>query len=171
MKKRAIFVLPRPNNLRKHNGECYAYSSHSQAVLDCLRNRNEWAQLVDSGPKTNGGRKKRKPDSESPLVEIEEIEYAKGRTTKELESKIVGLHREDFPKGKRKAKSKAINLCRKRSKRGRRGEKQMLFTEDDLGSFSHSSDNDIFNEGQLGVLVHVRLAMKLLVVRDEAGSM
>ncbi|KAF5178179.1 Zinc finger protein, partial [Thalictrum thalictroides] len=44
-------VLPHWNNLRKHNGERYAYSSHSQAVLDCLRNRNEWAQLVDRGPK------------------------------------------------------------------------------------------------------------------------
>ncbi|KAF9595510.1 hypothetical protein IFM89_000598 [Coptis chinensis] len=96
-------VLPHWNNLRKHNGERYAYSSHSQAILDCLRNRNEWAQQVDSDPKTNGGRKNHKPDSESPLVETEEIEYAKGRTTKELESKIVGSHRENFPKGKRKA--------------------------------------------------------------------
>lgn len=39
------------HNLRKHNGERYAYSSHSQAVLDCLRNRHEWARLVDRGPK------------------------------------------------------------------------------------------------------------------------
>lgn len=38
-------------HLRKHNGERYAYSSHSQAVLDCLRNRHEWARLVDRGPK------------------------------------------------------------------------------------------------------------------------
>lgn len=38
-------------HLRKHNGERYAYSSHSQAVLDCLRNRSEWARLVDRGPK------------------------------------------------------------------------------------------------------------------------
>lgn len=37
--------------MRKHNGERYAYSSHSQAVLDCLRNRSEWARLVDRGPK------------------------------------------------------------------------------------------------------------------------
>ncbi|XWS50182.1 hypothetical protein CRYUN_Cryun12cG0067100 [Craigia yunnanensis] len=44
-------VLPHWPNLRKHNGERYAYSSHSQAVLDCLRNRQEWAQLVDRGPK------------------------------------------------------------------------------------------------------------------------
>ncbi|XP_031496725.1 flocculation protein FLO11-like isoform X2 [Nymphaea colorata] len=44
-------VLPHWHNLRKHNGERYAYSSHSHAVLDCLRNRNAWAQLVDRGPK------------------------------------------------------------------------------------------------------------------------
>ena len=45
------FSLQHWHNLRKHNGERYAYSSHSQAVLDCLRNRHEWAQLVDRGPK------------------------------------------------------------------------------------------------------------------------
>lgn len=39
------------NSLRKLNGERYAYASHSQAVLDCLRNRHEWSQLVDRGPK------------------------------------------------------------------------------------------------------------------------
>ncbi|GJR85068.1 hypothetical protein Tco_0209079 [Tanacetum coccineum] len=38
-------------NLRKHNGERYAYSSHSQAVLDCLRNRSEWSRLIDRSPK------------------------------------------------------------------------------------------------------------------------
>ncbi|CAA2964995.1 phd finger [Olea europaea subsp. europaea] len=44
-------VVPHWPHLRKHNGERYAYSSHSQAVLDCLRNRSEWARLVDRGPK------------------------------------------------------------------------------------------------------------------------
>ncbi|GKC72514.1 hypothetical protein Tco_1118397, partial [Tanacetum coccineum] len=34
-------VLPYWPNPRKHNGERYAYSSHSQAVLDCLRNRKD----------------------------------------------------------------------------------------------------------------------------------
>lgn len=52
-----LFLVTEPfrmqhwHKLRKHNGERYAYTSHSQAVLDCLRNRNEWAQLVDRGPK------------------------------------------------------------------------------------------------------------------------
>ncbi|KAH9322099.1 hypothetical protein KI387_016738, partial [Taxus chinensis] len=44
-------VLPHWQNLRKHNGERYAYTSHCQAVLDCLRNRTAWAHLVDRGPK------------------------------------------------------------------------------------------------------------------------
>ncbi|KAM5571354.1 hypothetical protein ABKV19_011787 [Rosa sericea] len=44
-------VMPHWHNLRKHNGERYAYTSPSQAVLDCLRNRHEWARLVDRGPK------------------------------------------------------------------------------------------------------------------------
>lgn len=46
-----LFVFQHWNNLRKHNGDRYAYTSHSQAVLDCLRNRPEWARLVDRGPK------------------------------------------------------------------------------------------------------------------------
>jgi hypothetical protein len=52
-RRKLILILPPQHwhNLRKHNGERYAYSSHSQAVLDCLRNRHEWAQLVDRGPK------------------------------------------------------------------------------------------------------------------------
>ncbi|KAL4384392.1 hypothetical protein GQ457_15G011500 [Hibiscus cannabinus] len=52
------------NVVLPHNGERYAYSSHSQAVLDCLRNRQEWAQLVDRDPKTNSSKKRHKVDAE-----------------------------------------------------------------------------------------------------------
>ncbi|GJR41645.1 myosin heavy chain-related protein [Tanacetum coccineum] len=38
-------------NLCKHNHESYAYSSHLQAVFDCLRNRSEWSRLIDRSPK------------------------------------------------------------------------------------------------------------------------
>lgn len=48
-----LFYLQHWHNLRKHNGERYAYTSPSQAVLDCLRNRHEWARLVDRGPKVS----------------------------------------------------------------------------------------------------------------------
>ncbi|KAL1568809.1 hypothetical protein AAHA92_00371 [Salvia divinorum] len=60
--------------LRKHNGERYAYSSHLQVVLDCLRNRSEWARLVDRGPKTSGSRKRRKLDADSLSIELEDNE-------------------------------------------------------------------------------------------------
>lgn len=56
-------VLPHWSKLRKHNGERYAYTSHRQAVLDCLRNRSAWSHLIDRGPKTNLGRKRRRLDS------------------------------------------------------------------------------------------------------------
>lgn len=39
------------HDLRKPNGERYAYPSYLHAVHDCLRNRSEWAHLIDQGPK------------------------------------------------------------------------------------------------------------------------
>ncbi|KAI3918415.1 hypothetical protein MKX01_041735 [Papaver californicum] len=99
-------VLPHWHKLRKHNGERYAYTSHSQAVLDCLRNRNEWAQLVDRGPKTNASRKRRKLDSESlPVIEGVDDDFDKSNL-KEVEVKYVESQREDYPKGKRKARKR-----------------------------------------------------------------
>ncbi|XP_026406151.1 uncharacterized protein LOC113301591 [Papaver somniferum] len=99
-------VLPHWHKLRKHNGERYAYTSHSQAVLDCLRNRNEWAQLVDRGPKTSASRKRRKLDSESlSVVEGVEDDFDKSNL-KEVEVKYVESQREDYPKGKRMARKR-----------------------------------------------------------------
>ncbi|KAL0700338.1 hypothetical protein Bca4012_056460 [Brassica carinata] len=82
-------------HLRKHNDERYAYSTHSQAVLDCLRNMHEWARLVDCGPKTNSGKKKRKLDATED--ESDENESRKGER-KQLNQG------EEFPKGKKKAR-------------------------------------------------------------------
>ncbi|XP_077248421.1 RING/FYVE/PHD zinc finger superfamily protein [Tasmannia lanceolata] len=133
-------VLPHWHNLRKHNGERYAYSSHSQAVLDCLRNRNEWAQLVDRGPKTNSGRKRRKLDADLSLVESEN-EDAKGRPSKPKDSKSVESHRDDFPKGKRKArKRRRLALQGRGVKEVRRKRKADVVTDDDFGLYSHSSE-------------------------------
>ncbi|XP_010260669.1 PREDICTED: uncharacterized protein LOC104599711 isoform X2 [Nelumbo nucifera] len=138
-------VLPHWHSLRKHNGERYAYSSHSQAVLDCLRNRNEWAQLVDRGPKTNAGRKKRKLDSEASMAESEENEYGKGRT-KDIEGRSVDSQREDFPKGKRKArKRRRLALQGRGIKDVRKRQKADAITDDDIGQFSHSSEEGTEN--------------------------
>ncbi|XP_050227309.1 uncharacterized protein LOC126676966 isoform X2 [Mercurialis annua] len=139
-------VLPHWNNLRKHNGERYAYSSPSQAVLDCLRNRHEWAQLVDRGPKTSSSRKRRKLDAE----ESEENDFGKGRSAKEAEGKSLESQREDVPKGKRKArKRRRLSLQGKGIKEIRKRQKADMLTDDDSGPFSNSSEGSLFSEGEI----------------------
>ncbi|KAF6136229.1 hypothetical protein GIB67_001638 [Kingdonia uniflora] len=143
-------VLPHWHKLRKHNGERYAYSSHSQAVLDCLRNRNEWAQLVDRGPKTNTGRKRRKLDPEPPMVESEENEHENGRTSKELDSNGVEcLHREEYPKGKRKArKRRRLALQGRDVKDATKRGKGDTITDDENEPFSPSSEGTENNSSE-----------------------
>lgn len=143
-------VLPHWHNLRKHNGERYAYSSHSQAVLDCLRNRTEWAQLVDRGPKTNASRKRRKVDAEPSSFESEDNKPSKGRTTKEAEGKGLESHREEFPKGKRKArKRRRLALQGRGIKDVRKRRKADSGSDDDAGLFSNSSEESMFSEDEI----------------------
>ncbi|KAF5477970.1 hypothetical protein F2P56_004573 [Juglans regia] len=139
-------VLPHWHNLRKHNGERYAYSSHSQAVLDCLRNRHEWARLVDRGPKTNSSRKRRKSDAD----DSEDNEYGKSRMAKEVEGKSLDTQREEFPKGKRKArKRRRLALQGRGIKDVRKTRKADLLSDDDVGPFSDSSEESIFSEDEI----------------------
>ncbi|KAL5833192.1 hypothetical protein ACOSQ3_016866 [Xanthoceras sorbifolium] len=137
-------VLPHWPHLRKHNGERYAYSSHSQAVLDCLRNRHEWARLVDRGPKTNSSRKRRKLDAD----ESEDNEYDDGRTVKEVECKSLESQKEEFPKGKRKARKRRRLVLQGRGiKDVRKRRKSDLLTDDD-DPFSNSSEESMFSEDE-----------------------
>ncbi|KAJ4841333.1 hypothetical protein Tsubulata_023154 [Turnera subulata] len=139
-------VLPHWHNLRKHNGERYAYSSHSQAVLDCLRNRHEWARLVDRGPKTNPSRKRRKFDPE----ESEDNDYGKGRSVREGDGDNVEAQREEFPKGKRKArKRRRLALQGRGIKDVRKRQKAELHTDDGSGQFSNSSEETLFSEDEI----------------------
>ncbi|KAI5073276.1 hypothetical protein GOP47_0011289 [Adiantum capillus-veneris] len=119
-------VLPHWSKLRKHNGERYAYTSHRQAVLDCLRNRSAWSHLIDRGPKTNLGRKRRRLES-AVVSESEHMEQSSHlhdggedlsfKASKEFEvdpnetwplsdsNKEADLSLpEEVPKGKRKAR-------------------------------------------------------------------
>eukprot|EP00250_Pteridium_aquilinum_P008360 c17883_g1_i2 orf=244-2673(+) len=120
-------VLPHWSKLRKHNGERYAYTSHRQAVLDCLRNRSAWSHLIDRGPKTNLGRKRRRLES-AVATESDHAEqlshfqdggedHVPGKASKEAEidgseswplsdsNKEADLSLpEEVPKGKRKAR-------------------------------------------------------------------
>ncbi|XP_027363712.1 uncharacterized protein LOC113871118 [Abrus precatorius] len=157
-------VLPHWHNLRKHNGERYAYSSHSQAVLDCLRNRHEWARLVDRGPKTNSNRKRRKPDTE----ESDDNGYGKGRTAKEVDGKNFELQKEEFPKGKRKArKRRRLALQGRAVKDVRKRQKADSLTDEDVGPFSNSSEESLFSEEDE---IQVGRTCPAGSTSDEAGS-
>ncbi|PRQ16739.1 putative chromatin regulator PHD family [Rosa chinensis] len=140
-------VMPHWHNLRKHNGERYAYTSPSQAVLDCLRNRHEWARLVDRGPKTNP-RKKRKLDAD----DSEDNEYGRVNNPKELEGKSIETQREDYPKGKRKArKRRRLALQGRGIKDVREKRKADLLTDDDVGpSFSNSTEETVSEDDTQG---------------------
>ncbi|XP_022736063.1 uncharacterized protein LOC111289352 isoform X2 [Durio zibethinus] len=162
-------VLPHWPNLRKHNGERYAYSSHSQAVLDCLRNRQEWAQLVDRGPKTNSSRKRRKADVE----ESEDNEYGKGRSRKEVESKSIESQKEDFPKGKRKARKRRRLALQGRGIKDvqRRRRRRADFSDDDAGPFSNSSEESMFSEDEIQGGGACPVGSEASASSDETGTM
>ncbi|MCL7021594.1 hypothetical protein MKW94_006399 [Papaver nudicaule] len=162
-------VLPHWHKLRKHNGERYAYTSHSQAVLDCLRNRNEWAQLVDRGPKTNASRKRRKLDSESlPIIEGVEDDFDKSNL-KEVEVKYVESQREDYPKGKRKARKRRRLALQGRGVKDIR--KNAAVDEGDFSMSSQSSEGaeSMFSEEESqGTKTGTT---EVLTSEDETGSM
>ncbi|KAK4400239.1 hypothetical protein Sango_1130000 [Sesamum angolense] len=141
-------VLPHWPNLRKHNGERYAYSSHSQAVLDCLRNRSEWARLVDRGPKTSASRKRRKLDADSMSIESEDNEENRVKNAKDVGSKSFESHQEDFPKGKRKARKRRRLALQGRGivRRRRRAD---VVSDDESESFSNSSEDSMSSEEEI----------------------
>ncbi|KAI4332293.1 hypothetical protein L6164_017215 [Bauhinia variegata] len=160
-------VLPHWNNLRKHNGERYAYSSHSQAVLDCLRNRHEWARLVDRGPKTNANRKRRKIDTE----ESDDSGYSKGRTTKEVDGKNFELQKEEFPKGKRKArKRRRLALQGRAVKDVRKKQKADSLTDEDVGALSNTTEESMFSEEEIQGGRKYAVGSEASASSDEEGS-
>ncbi|KAK6122528.1 hypothetical protein DH2020_043733 [Rehmannia glutinosa] len=141
-------VLPHWPHLRKHNGERYAYSSHSQAVLDCLRNRSEWARLVDRGPKTSSSRKRRKLDADSVSMESDDNEENIVKNTKDAGSKSFESHQEEFPKGKRKARKRRRLALQGRGivRRRRRAD---VVSDDESESFSTSSEDSMSSEEEI----------------------
>ncbi|KAG0496886.1 hypothetical protein HPP92_001577 [Vanilla planifolia] len=133
-------VRPYWHSLRKPNGERYAYSSHSQAVLDCLRNRSEWAHLIDRGPKTNASKRRRKVDPESSAMESDP-EDAKNKGPKEMGDKNSGNScRDDFPKESEMFRAQIAGGERKGMKGKNR--RRSAFFDDSCPAFSHSSDEE-----------------------------
>ncbi|VFQ59817.1 unnamed protein product [Cuscuta campestris] len=144
-------VLPHWPHLRKHNGERYAYSSHSQAVLDCLRNRSEWARLVDRGPKggprlTAGRKRRRIDDSQSNELDDENGDGSGGGRDKD-EGNSKSLDQEELPKGRRKTRKRRHLTPGGRGKKDgvrRRHHRTGVISDDDdePASFSSCSDDD-----------------------------
>ncbi|XP_051148527.1 uncharacterized protein LOC127263510 isoform X2 [Andrographis paniculata] len=141
-------VLPHWPHLRKHNGERYAYSSHSQAVLDCLRNRSEWARLVDRGPKTSASRKRRQLDTDSLSIESQDDEDNRVKNSKDIGSKSFESQQEEFPKGKRKArKRRRLALQGRRVVRRRR--RAEVISDDESESYSDTSEDSTSSEEEI----------------------
>ncbi|XP_074561637.1 uncharacterized protein LOC141817925, partial [Curcuma longa] len=142
-------VRPHWHELRKPNGERYAYPTYLHAVHDCLRNRSEWSHLIEQGPKTNSSkRRKAEFDSDAPTIESES-EKASSRVSKE-EDNGVESHREDVPKGKRNARKRRRLELRGTSteesrKRGSRSAISVCYTS----AFSHSNEgNELLSEDE-----------------------
>ncbi|XP_072986708.1 uncharacterized protein [Typha latifolia] len=133
-------VRPHWDDLRKPNGERYAYPSHLHAVHDCLRNRSEWAHLIDQAPKTNSSRKRRKLDSDAPFIGSEK-EKDKSKASGEIEEKSAETQREDFPKGKRKArKRRRLELSGRGGKDAQKRQNRCSPSDDDPTTLSPSSN-------------------------------
>ncbi|XP_078446368.1 uncharacterized protein LOC144715313 [Wolffia australiana] len=133
-------VLPHWKNLRKPNGDKYAYSSHSQAVLDCLRNRSQWAHLIDRGPKTNSSRKRRKAGEDTDPSQSdsgsEDLDDADDDEKDEGNSPP-----DEFPKGRRNARKRRRLVLRGRVLRTRPSNRA------DLRSSASSSSDDGDGDG------------------------
>lgn len=86
-------------------------------------------------------RKKRKLDAD----DSEDNEYGRVNNPKELEGKSIETQREDFPKGKRKArKRRRLALQGRGIKDVREKRKADLLTDDDIGpSFSNSTEETV----------------------------
>ena len=94
---------------------------------------------------TNSNRKRRKLDAE----ESDDNGYGKGRTAKEADGKNFELQKEDFPKGKRKARKRRRLALQGRAV-SRRRQKADSLTDEDVGPFSNSSEESMFSEDEVG---------------------
>lgn len=96
---------------------------------------------------TNSSRKKRKLDAE----DSEDNEYGRGKNPKESEGKSIETQREDFPKGKRKArKRRRLALQGRGIKDVREKRKADLHSDDDIGpSFSNSTEGSMSSEDDI----------------------
>lgn len=82
--------------------------------------------------------------------ESDDDEYIKGRSTKETEGKSLESPREEFPKGKRKARQRRRLVLKGRGIREVRKRRKAVMSSDedddgDSGPFSDSSEESMFS--------------------------
>jgi hypothetical protein len=93
--------------------------------------------------------------------------YEKGKAAKETDGKNIELQKEEFPKGKRKArKRRRLALQGRAVKDVRRRQKADSLTGEDVGAFSNTSEDSMFSEDEVQV-DRIRPAGS---TSDEAGS-
>ncbi|XP_054824295.1 uncharacterized protein LOC129322189 isoform X1 [Prosopis cineraria] len=120
------------------------YGTAGRPAHRTLRNQHEWARLGDRGPKTNSTKKRRKLDEES-----DDNVTGKGRTAKGGDGKNFELQKEEFPKGKRKARKRRRLALQGIAVKDARRRKADLLTDDDVGPFSNSSEETEFSEDEI----------------------
>lgn len=97
---------------------------------------------------TNSSRKRRKLDADTSAAESED-EDARDRPLKQIEGKSVESHREEFPKGKRKArKRRRLQLQGRVLKEVRKRQKADAATDDDFGAYSSDGTESSFSDDE-----------------------
>lgn len=116
---------------------------------------------------TNSSRKRRKLDAE----ELEDNEYGKGKTVNQVESKSLESQREDFPKGKRKArKRRRLALQGRGIKDIRKRRKADMLSDDEIGTSSNSSEESMSSEDEVQGGGACPVGSETSASSDEAGT-
>ena len=116
---------------------------------------------------TNSNRKRRKLDAE----ESDDNGYRKGRNTKETEGKNLELQKEEFPKGKRKArKRRRLALQGRAVKDARKRQQPDSPTDEDVGPLSNSTEESMFSEDEVPCGKTYPAGSEASASSDEAGS-
>uniref|UniRef100_A0A0E0P632 Zinc finger PHD-type domain-containing protein n=1 Tax=Oryza rufipogon TaxID=4529 RepID=A0A0E0P632_ORYRU len=119
-------------DLSKPNVENNAYPNYLHAVNDCLRNRNDWAHLVDQAAMMNPNKRRKVEESDSLSADVLATEKTNKEAKRGPEDTNAESHHEILPRGKRKARK-----CRRLELKGRR-----VNDTRKRSSFDSASDDD-----------------------------
>lgn len=101
---------------------------------------------------------------------MDDTEYGKGKIAKEAESKKLESHKEEFPKGKRKARRRRLALQGRGIKDVRKRRKAAIISDDDTEPFSNSSEESMFSEDEIQGSGTCPVGSETSASSDEAGA-